>query len=151
MDYNRELITIFKYNHLSVNENLKDVTQQESLSEPESGGNSINWILGHIIVNREGIMNLLGLERKYDEKMDRIYLKTSHIKDDKESVEISSLLKLFNDSQEIIINALSSFDPGKNMNAVSNIAGYAFHESYHTGQLGLLRRVIGKEGKHKFE
>lgn len=151
MEHNLELISIIKYNHFAVNKNLENIDQQYSLREPESGGNSINWVLGHIVLNRDGVLKLLGCKKMCDKKMEKIYMKTSHIRENKESIRISRILKMFNDSQEEITKSLSELDPEENKDTVLNIAGYAFHESYHAGQLGILRRIIGKRGKLKFE
>ncbi|MBU1676531.1 DinB family protein, partial [bacterium] len=40
------------------------------------------------------------------------------------------------------------FSPGNDETETvgSLLAGLAFHESYHCGQLGLLRRLLGKDG-----
>lgn len=151
MEHNLELISIIKYNHFAVNKNLENIDQQYSLREPESGGNSINWVLGHIVVNRDRVLKFLGHKKMCDKNMEKIYMKASRIKENKKSVRISRILKIFNDSQEEITRSLSELDPEDNKETVLNIAGYAFHESYHAGQLGILRRIIGKGGKLKYE
>ena len=63
--HNFETLIVFKSSHLVLNRNLKDLTHEESLVTPQGGGNSINWILGHIIVSRDDIRELLGLKRLY--------------------------------------------------------------------------------------
>lgn len=151
MKYNLELISIFKYNHFVINKNLESISQQLSLKEPEAGGNSMNWVLGHIVINRDGVLKLLKQDPMCDGKMEKIYVKASHIKENKESVKVDKLLRLYNDIQDVIIKTLSDFNPEENREAVLNIAGYAFHEAYHSGQLGVLRRVIGKKGKLKYK
>ncbi len=151
MKYNLELISIFKYNHFAVTKNFENINHQLSLKEPEAGGNSMNWVLGHIVLNRDGVLKLLKEEPMSDGKMKKIYMKASRINESKESVNINKLIRLFNDIQEVITESLSEFNPDENREAVLNIAGYAFHEAYHAGQLGILRRVIGKKGKLKYE
>lgn len=145
MEHNLELVSIFKYNHFAVNKNLENIDQKYSLREPEPGGNSMNWVLGHIVVNRDGVLKLLGCKKMCDKKMVNIYMKASHIKETKKSFTIAKVLRMFNDSQDEITKSLSELDPEENKETVLNIAGYAFHEAYHAGQLGILRRIIGKK------
>ena len=42
--------------------NLAGVTHDESLAHPPGGGNSINWVLGHLVWTYEGALPLLGRE-----------------------------------------------------------------------------------------
>ena len=44
------------------------------------------------------------------------------------------------------MNALPQQDLDGDEEKIKSIVGLAFHEAYHAGQIGILRRVIGKEG-----
>lgn len=82
------LARLFGYDLMAINLNLEGLSHADSLIRPAPDGNSINWVLGHIVTSRNLIFELLG--------------------------ETLSFLQ--------------------------------FHEAYHTGQLGLQRRLIGKPG-----
>ena len=44
------------------------------------------------------------------------------------------------------MNILPQKDLSRDEEKIKNLMGLAFHEAYHAGQIGILRRVIGKEG-----
>ncbi len=143
---NEEVKTIFKYNGYVINKNLEDITQDESVMTPAGGGSSINWILGHIVLTRDYLHQLLGIEHMCDEKIEKLYAQGTPTLKKEEAVELKSLLKIFNDSQEKILKALDEFDIRVDEEKMNNIPGLSFHEAYHAGQTAILRRVIGKKG-----
>lgn len=146
---NEEVKSIFKFNAFVINKNLEDVTHDESVISPLGGGNSINWILGHIILNRDYLLELLGFEGMCDENTEKFYSQGTQAVAKKDAVEISTLLKIYNDSQVKIMQALDETDIRGDKEKMDNIPGLSFHEAYHAGQTGVLRRVIGKTGMIK--
>jgi len=56
---------------------------------------------------------------------------------------------MFNASQEKIMKVLPETDLSGDEEKLKNITGLSFHEAYHAGQLGVLRRIAGKEGALK--
>ncbi|MBC8486996.1 MAG: hypothetical protein H8D45_13285 [Bacteroidetes bacterium] len=146
---NLELTTIFNYNHYVINENFKDVSQQDSLVSSPSGGNCMNMVMGHIVVTRDALLEILGFEGVCNEKMNKIYAQGAPPVKREEAVDKDELLKMFNESQEKIIKVLPETDISSDEEKVKNITGFSFHEAYHAGQLGVLRRIAGKEGALK--
>lgn len=59
---NEEVKTIFKFNGFVVNKNLEGISHEESLKSSDRGGNCINWVIGHIVVTRDVLLETLGLE-----------------------------------------------------------------------------------------
>ena len=53
---------------------------------------------------------------------------------------------MFNESQEKMLKALDEVDIRADEEKMKNIPGLSFHEAYHAGQMGVLRRVVGKNG-----
>lgn len=143
--HNIETITIFTYNSHALKTNMTGITQQESLVPPSNGGNSINWILGHIVVERDEMMEDMGLEKICNDLITKAYLSGSTSINKEEAWDITGLLKLFDDSQEIITKHLETLDLEDQIDKKKNYAGFAFHEAYHIGQIGILRRMLGKE------
>jgi len=125
--------------------NMKDITQSESLVFPANGGNCINWILGHIVLTRDFILELTGNKKLCSDKIQKIYKKGSDIIKEETAENISSLLKKYNESQEILMKTLSEKNYGDKEELNENLAGLGFHEAYHLGQIGLLRRMLGRE------
>ena len=146
--HNYETLIVFKASHMVLNQNLKDITHAESLVAPAQGGNSINWILGHIIISRDDVRELLGLDKLYGEDM-KMYHRGAENVDPGELVEFSRLLEMYNSGESALEEKLKSTDLRDDNEKYRMVTFLAFHESYHTGQTGLLRRIIGKEGAIK--
>ena len=146
---NLELTTILNYNHYVINENFKDISQQDSLISSPAGGNCMNMVLGHIVVTRDALLEILGFEGMCDEQMNKIYAQGAPPVKKDEAIDKDELLKMFNESQKKIIKVLPEKDISEDKESVKNVAGLSFHEAYHAGQLGVLRRIAGKEGALK--
>ena len=56
----RQLQGLFGLTYWAIRENLKGVDHEESLLSPDPAGNCMNWILGHILVNRDRALLLVG-------------------------------------------------------------------------------------------
>jgi len=145
---NEEVKILFQYNHFVLSKNLEGISQEESLEGPQAGGNCINWIVGHINVTRDDLLAALGIEKMCGEKLTALYIRGSAPIRPDNAEEIGKLLKIFNESQAKISKALDEKDY-KDMEKSKELAGLGFHEAYHVGQTGILRRVIGKEGTIK--
>ncbi len=146
--HNFETLIVFKSSHMVINRNLKDVTHEESLIIPQGGGNSINWILGHILVSRDDIRELLGLDRLCVDEV-KLYDRGTENIDPLSAIHLSKLLEMYNNGELELEDKLSETDLTGNKENLEMLTFLAFHESYHTGQTGLLRRIIGKEGAIK--
>src|SRR5437762_4909444 len=42
--------------------NLEGITHEESLIEPTPAGNTLNWVLGHIVATRNRMLPMLGAQ-----------------------------------------------------------------------------------------
>ncbi len=146
--HNYETLIVLKSSHMVLNRNLKDITHEESLVTPPGGGNSINWILGHIIVSRDDIRELIGLDKLSGDEM-KMYHRGAEAAEPGELVDLSKLLELYNEGQHVLEERLKELDLRDDNEKYRMVTFLAFHESYHTGQTGILRRIIGKEGAIK--
>jgi uncharacterized damage-inducible protein DinB len=134
-----------------INRNLEDVSEEESLITPEAGGSSMNWVFGHIIVNRDDVLTMLGQEPVSAEELVNRYKRGSS---PTKEVTLEELRKLFAESQKRLRAGFSSKTDedlavtveGSEDSLEKNLLQYYFHESYHAGELGVLRRVAGKDG-----
>lgn len=146
---NEETLNILKYNHRVININLKDITHEQSLVSPDTGGNSLNWVLGHIIVSRNDINELIGIDKIADEKLVKLYDRGSANISGDNAEKIGKLIEIFNNSQQELENRVAEIDFSSDPEKMKSLTFLAFHEAYHCGQTGLLRRIAGKEGAIK--
>ena len=150
------------YNHRVIEANTAGLTQENSLATPAAGGNCLNWVLGHVVTSRNGIAKLLGLDPIWDPQRAAPYSRGSEPITEETALPMEEILADFAASQKTILPALAgltdedlaaksplSFFKGDKETVGSALAAYVFHETYHIGQSGILRRVAGKEGAVK--
>ena len=142
---NNELRTLFGFNEITMKLNMSDITQAESLRYPEKGGNCINWILGHIVLTRDLILEMTGNKKLCSEESQKKYKKGSVVINTNEAEEITELLNKYNLSQEILLKTLNEKDFSLEKEVNENLTGLGFHEAYHLGQIGILRRMTGRK------
>jgi hypothetical protein len=141
-----------------VEQNINSITHNDSLVQPDKDGNCLNWVLGHIVRTRIMQMQLLGIDSPYAIEQYAAYDKTP-VKDDGNAIAWDTLVEQYRALQKPIdaglgqltptqMSAKAPFSPTGNPDETvgSLLAGISFHEAYHAGQLGILRRICGKQG-----
>jgi uncharacterized damage-inducible protein DinB len=149
------LKALFEVNHYAIGANARDLTHDESLLEPHPGANSANWVLGHIVQNRGSILQMVGEKPVWNEQDGEVYKRGSRPLERKAAKPYPELLQALDLSQERLMAGLNRL-PDEKLGAVADkdslgrkLAFLQFHEAYHAGQLGILRRVAGKPGAIK--
>jgi uncharacterized damage-inducible protein DinB len=140
--------------------NLGGVTHQESLINPQPGGSCLNWIVGHLTRSRNSALRLLGEKPLYPAEELDAYDDNGGIPfRPEQAMQFEELKRRFKALQEPLVNGLHRLSPdmmdrpapfsptGNPQETIGSLlAAIAFHEAYHVGQSGILRRVIGREG-----
>jgi uncharacterized damage-inducible protein DinB len=135
--------------------NLAGISNQESLRPPQPGGNTMNWIVGHVVRTRNKALGLLGDTPLFDDAEFEAYghgstaapLPLDELKRrfDALGPALDTALERTSPQQ---LSAAAPFSPTGNPNETVGtlLASIAFHEAYHLGQTGLSRRLLGKRG-----
>jgi uncharacterized damage-inducible protein DinB len=140
--------------------NLTGVTHEESLAHPPGGGNSINWVLGHLLWTYEGALPLLGSEPVLPKgTVERYARGSAQLAEGEEPLPLAELQAAWDRAAERVDQRLAvladdaldrsaPFSPSNDPNETvgSLIDTILFHQTYHCGQLGVLRWVAGKAG-----
>jgi len=148
------------YTHWVFNKTLDGITHPESLTQPAPAGNCLNWVAGHITATRMSTLELLGRESVWGQEWrDRYKRGSDAVTVGDDAADFADIIQAFNAAQDLVISGLSEltqerldepapFSPGNDPDETvgSLLAGLVFHESYHCGQLGVLRRLLGKDG-----
>lgn len=156
----KSLVTQFTFNHRAFSRNVAGITADESVWAPAGGGNCLNWVAGHIVATRDGLLQVLGAPPCWKSEAAKRYARGgTPITGAADAEPWENLLRLFDESQKLVVEKVSSLDanalaaapppdrnPFRSDDIHELIATYTFHESYHVGQTGLLRRLLGKEG-----
>ena len=149
------LSKIFELSHMALTRNLEGITPEESLHAPEPGGNSLNWVLGHLVWGRHQIFKILGKPPLWEEeKIARYARGSAPIEEGAPGAEpLEEIRAVFEKTQKPLLEALGSCSAeqlaatnDKGQTVAQQIAVLGYHEGYHGGQIGLLRRLLGHEG-----
>ncbi len=146
------------YNNYTFHKNTDGVSHEESLVQPHPGGNCLNWVVGHLATSRDLTRGVLGLEPVLGEHP--VYARSSEpLADAGKAEPFERLTAAFAKNQDDIAAAIAAltpeqlaakapFSPGNNPEETVGtlLAGLIFHEAYHIGQTGVLRRIAGHAG-----
>jgi len=124
----------------------------------ESGGNTAHWILGHLVTARHSILRRLGAEEPAAE-WEALFDMNAKPDSTEGYPSIAELLGEMEGTSAELVERISGLAPAKaaedyaehafpdgGKSLAEGLAFMHFHESYHVGQLGLLRRIAGKPG-----
>jgi hypothetical protein len=132
------------------------LTHEDSLLQPPFRGNCLNWVLGHILVGRNTALALMGeVPILSEEEISRYTRGSKPITRDEQALPLGKLLVDLDRSQERIATALERSGPedlatvvpyrGSERPLGQALASQHWHETYHTGQLELLRQLAGTD------
>ena len=146
--------------HKIVFRNLEGVTHEESLAQPQPAGNCLNWVLGHLVNVYDGVLPLLGQKPVLGKNILARYERgTPPLRNPGEALPLPDLIAAWDEASERVKVGLADLTPEKldapapasprndpNETVRSLLGLVCFHQAYHAGQLGILRRLAGKEG-----
>jgi uncharacterized damage-inducible protein DinB len=139
--------------------NLEGMSHEDSLETPRPHGNSANWVLGHVTCVYNNFLPLLNEQPVVDKAVLARYDRGSPPITADSALPLDELRAAWQsvaDRVDAGLGALDAealeqhapFSPSNNPNETvrSLISTVMFHQAYHAGQLGILRRVAGKDG-----
>ncbi|MGH7577901.1 MAG: DinB family protein [Longimicrobiales bacterium] len=136
--------------------NVDGLTHEDSLAPGAGGGNTANWILGHLVNVQNAVMQLVGAPPVWEsEQLERA--RFDHpIHDADDAIDWDTLVERFNASGDACLAGLAALsddalaekmlDPfGNDSTRAGVLVGLVIHQCYHAGQLGMARRAAGKK------
>lgn len=149
----QKLIQSFQSTTWLINKQADGLSHEQMLLQLPFRGNCFNWILGHIVTNRDQVLVLLGEEPRFsDEEVARYKRGSDPVEGVETAVHSQRLLDAVQSSQSIIEAALNKIDPEalaalydaeNKLTVAERIDGLHWHETYHVGQLEILRQLAG--------
>lgn len=149
----KDLIDSYETNTWLIHQHIDGISDAESLLQLPFEANCLNWIVGHIVSRRNSALNALGLPELWGEEISARYRTGSDpVLDAKNARALSDLVADLDRSQETItaalkeagddlLDAVVSNDRGVKT-AFEHLKGFHWHETYHVGQLDILRAFI---------
>jgi hypothetical protein len=147
---------LFGLNYEVLKKNLEGITHDDSLIQPQGGGNCLNWVIGHIVATRDGALQLLKQDPIWSQEETETYRRGSApIRDGSRALSLRKLVSDLDRSQGRLIAGLTG-GSGTELSAAAGeqtvgetLFVLQMHEADHAGQTGLLRRMAGREGAIK--
>lgn len=139
------LVDHFSFSYRIACHNLEGISNEESLIKPQPGGNTVHWVAYHIVHTRDRFLPSLGQRAVLTAPADALRLE--QIVADLGESQDRLVIGLRNLTEEQLA-ADAPFNPrGGALGPLSQfLVKSAFHEAYHVGQFGILRRILGKPG-----
>ncbi len=148
-----EIEALFRINFNVLRYSFKDITEELALKQPQPAGNCINWILGHILVSRDNVLELIGQDRLLTADQSEPYRRGSTANNTNSFLKFADLQSILKKTPKRIKEGLETLTTvdlavlGDRDETLSyRLSFLHFHEAYHCGQIGLLRRLVGLDG-----
>jgi len=149
--------------HRVVQINADSVTQAESLVQPQPAGNCLNWAVGHLVAVYHNVLPLLGQAAVLEASvLERYKRGSAPLRNGADALDISELMTAWDECCRRVDAGLASLSEDKlaeraPMSPTNNpdetigslLSTVCWHQAYHSGQLGVLRRIAGKPGAIK--
>jgi hypothetical protein len=146
----------FRLTHHIIKLQTDGLSHTDSVLQPPFRGNCLNWVVGHIIEGRDSALKLMGEAPLLHDGSAAFYETGSKpITRAAQAVPLKDLLQVLEMSQQRLASALERTTPdelgepvqfrGSEQSLGQAIAGLHWHETYHTGQLELLRQLAGTD------
>ena len=135
---------------------LSDLTDEQARTRTRDGqGPSIAWEMGHLIDYRSAMLKLLGADRA---KPFAIDFGTSGATDGADYPTVGELRQVWQELEAALSTALSTVEeealrrpsgqrgPHGEQSVLDGLVFLMWHEAYHMGALGAIRKAIGLPG-----
>lgn len=154
-----DLVRAFKRNTRIIEMQADGLSHADSLLQTEHNINCLNWVIGHVVQNRDQLLGALGREAVLPPEVSQRYAQESDpvTEDGPNVLKLEELLELLNVSQDQVAEALGSMTAedfaqtqpqGERTVTVGSRVHFSyFHDTYHTGQTELLRQIAGTNDK----
>jgi hypothetical protein len=132
------------------------LTTKDSLLQPQPGGNCLNWVMGHLVVNLVEIFEVLEGELSEDlPDLARYRIGSEPIRGEEAGVQaLDDLVDIYEQLTIKIVDRLSQMNEAEFEEEIDFWQGksrrgyvaffYFFHNTFHLGQLEYLRNLAGK-------
>lgn len=150
----QDLQNLFRFNEFVLGKNLADLTHADSLAQATQGGSSIHWIVGHLLATRNATLRLLGESPIWSDEEAAAFARGTRAPGPGEArMPFDRMLADVRRSSEQIRAGLdrvrdeelaAPLGQGKEGTVGDQLVGLLYHEGYHLGQVGILRRIAGR-------
>lgn len=142
----------FSMNNTLIARGLEGLSDDDLWHQMESRGNPIAWVVGHVTETRAQMLRALGAPASLG--WGGRFKRGSARIDRAEYPERDDIAAQFLASRDLVVSALQGLTPerlteptpvsvGGAKTVADLVAFFAFHEAYHVGQIGFIRKNLG--------
>lgn len=147
------IIQDYEFHNLLILRFLEGISHEESVLPPPFEHNCLNWILGHIVANRSHVLETVGEDHSWQDEVRRLYHSgTSPVTPAGPALRLEDLASYLEESVSLLKSALDRFDETAldsqhenyrgEKSRYAHLTGFHWHESFHLGQLEVLRAFV---------
>jgi uncharacterized damage-inducible protein DinB len=144
---------MFKFNTDVVNKAIADVDAEHWFRKPGDDSNHLMWVMGHLVVHRGHTLKTLGVDwnvswaplfaRGAERLADNEYPSAEEMRAawNQVSTELSDALRTA--AADRLAGDAPKGPPSFDGKVSGSVAFLAYHDTYHAGQVGYLRKWLG--------
>lgn len=129
------------------------ISEEQWLERPDDSANHLLWIAGHVVVSRAGALKLLG--GQWSAPWEKLFARGAKLAGREEYPSPAEVLRAWkevteklaealpNASKEILDQPSAKGAPSLDGTRGGTVGFLCLHETYHMGQLGLVRKTLG--------
>ena len=148
----------YEFHNMLIHRFVDGITHEESVLQLPFEHNCMNWILGHIVTNRSHVLETVGAQHSWQEEVRALYhTETPPIDPEGPSIQIETLVGYLDESVDLLEAALENVSDEYLAEKHSNYrgektryahaTGFHWHETFHLGQLEILKAFIQSKRK----
>ena len=136
-----------------IDRNTEGISHEAALLHLPSGGNCMNWVLGHIAESRDEMLLMLGKPSiMAPQWIKRYEMDSPPVVDGSDAMPLAEILALLLQLKAAVMEAVTAADqefldeivvPARSQSCWNRIEFMIWHEAYHIGQLEYLRHLAG--------
>lgn len=147
------LALIFKLNNTLIARSLDGLSDEDVWRQPAGSGNPIGWLVGHLTETRGHLLAEIG--ERFDPGWGGLFPRGSARREPADYPPRAAIEAAWKATHEQMREAFAALaqerlvgPPSRHVfpgvkTLADEIAGFAFHESYHVGQIGYIRKQLG--------
>lgn len=159
----QEWLETFKLNHWIIEKQVEGLSHDQTLLKLPFRANCMNWVLGHLAEHRDWMLRAVDQTTLMPAQDALRYRRGSEpISDPGEAVALAPLLDYLRRARECLLVSIEAAstdfliqtpDTGLLMESqrertrLQRLQGLLWHETYHVGQLEILRQVAGTDDR----
>jgi uncharacterized damage-inducible protein DinB len=144
---------MFRANTDIITKAIADVRPEDWFRTPGDDSNHLMWLLGHVVVHRGYVLKNLG--REWDRPWASLFARGTERMDEAQYPTVDEMRSAWNEISEQLKAALREAPdevlakpapegpPSFDKKMSGTVAFFAFHDTYHTGQVSFLRKWLG--------